>query len=791
MNFQQALQDALERHRQGELQEAERLYRSILAENPEASDVLCLLGGLVNQLGRHQEAIELIKQALAVRQVPEYYFDLAQPLMAMHEYEQATAGLRQAIALDPDWPDAHAFLGTILQSMGQVEQAIECQQAAIGLDPNNAAWHFNLGNALAEMQARERAVDAFKECLRLNPKHMAALNNLGHALYKSDRLEEAELPLRQALDIEPSFAPALHNLGCVLYGLDRYQESVTVLRQAIGIDPKRANAYEDLGISLRRVGQLAESIEAYRRGLELNPQWPEALSNLSLVLCDSGRIDDAIAAAKQALMYRPDFYMGRHALANALSAKNDDEAIDIFCKLVADRPIDGKVLIGYAHDLRAVGRHEDATAALLRAMELSPNDFRPGSNYLFRLQFQNDDPVRILQEHRKWDARFAAPLAKDIRRFTHDRSPNRRLRIGYLSPDFCTHCQALFTSALFPRHDNEQFEVYCYSLVKRPDAVTTRLQQWAQVWRHIAPLSDKEVSELIRADGIDVLVDLTMHMRGSRPLIFARKPAPIQLAWLAYPGTTGLSTMDYRLTDPYLDPPGFDDRYTERSVRLGETFWCYEPRGMCQSEAELLPEPNELPAAKNGFVTFGCLNDFAKLNDATLLRWGRLMRAIGKSRLHLLARPGRCRESILNLLQSEGISADRIAFVERQPRPAYLSEYQRIDLCLDTLPYNGHTTSLDAFWMGVPVLTQIGRTVVGRAGLSQLMNLQLPDFAAENEEQFFTLGQRWAKDLPALTEIRRTLRERVPSSPLMDGQKFARRLESAFRQMWRQWIAES
>ena len=788
MNLQQSLEEALERHRQGHLKEAERLYRSIVAEHPYQSEVLCLLGGLLNQLGRPQEAIELINRALAIQQVPEFYFDLARPLMALGEHEQAAAALRQAIALDADWPDAHAFLGTILQSMGQIEAAVECQRMAIKLDPNNADWRFNLANALMQAQERDQAVEEFKECLRLNPKHVAALNNLGHALLKLDRFKEAEAPLRQALDIGPSFAVALHNLGRVLSGLDRYQESAALLRRAIAIDPGLTTAYNDLGVCLRDLGQFADSIDAYHKGLELNPQWPEALSNLSLVLCDAGRINDAIAAAKKALTFRPDSYMARHSLANALSAKNDDEALDIYCKLVEEHPDNYKLLNSYARDLRPVGRHKDADAALLRAMELSPHDFRPAANYLFRLQFQNDDPVRILEEHRKWDARFAAPLAKHIRSFPNDRSSDRRLRIGYVSPDFCTHCQALFTSALFPHHDNEQFEIYCYSHVKRPDAVTIRLQQWPKIWRHTAPLSDHEVSELIRADGIDVLIDLTMHMRASRPLVFARKPAPIQAAWLAYPGTTGLSTMDYRLTDPYLDPPGFETRYTERSIYLPETFWCYEPRGMCQSDAESLPEPNELPAVKNGFITFGCLNDPPKLNEATLLRWAKLMHAVGNSRLHVLARPGRCREFIMNILQCAGISADRIVFVQFQPRPAYLAEYQRIDLCLDTLPYNGHTTSLDSFWMGVPVLTQIGRTVVGRAGYSQLMNLQLPDFAAETEEQFIALGRRWANDLPGLAEIRRTLRERMTSSPLMDAPRFARHIESAFKDMWKQRI---
>jgi predicted O-linked N-acetylglucosamine transferase (SPINDLY family) len=283
-------------------------------------------------------------------------------------------------------------------------------------------------------------------------------------------------------------------------------------------------------------------------------------------------------------------------------------------------------------------------------------------------------------------------------------------------------------------------------------------------------------------------MDQTMQMGGSRLLVFARKPAPVQVTWLAYPGTTGLSTMDYRLTDPHLDPMGFDDRYTEKSIRLPETFWCYEPHGMSEDIHEVLPDAGELPAHKNGFFTFGCLNGFYKINRQTIERWARLMQHVERSRLHLLTPCGRCREDVLAQLQPLGITSNRVEFIPSQIRSRYLAEYRRIDLCLDPLPYNGHTTSLDAFWMGVPVLTQVGRTLVGRAGLSQLINLQLPDFAAEDEEQFIALGRRWAEDLSVLSEIRRTLRERMASSPLMDAKKFAGRMESAFRYMWNQWI---
>jgi predicted O-linked N-acetylglucosamine transferase (SPINDLY family) len=434
----------------------------------------------------------------------------------------------------------------------------------------------------------------------------------------------------------------------------------------------------------------------------------------------------------------------------------------------------------------------EAVECYARAAELSPCDCVAASNRLFCLQFLPDyDAQRLLAEHRAWDDKYAKPLRNSISPHANDRSPDRRLKIGYVSPNFWSHCQSLFTEPLLARHDREQFEIFCYSSVVQPDAVTQRLKGYPDVWRPIVGMTDAAVSEMIRQDRIDILVDLTMHMGGGRPLLMAQKPAPLQVAWLAYPGTTGLATMDFRLTDPYLDPPSLhDDRYSERSIRLADTFWCYDPFGMEPDRspaAEPLPAPSALPATLNGYITFGCLNDPCKMNDGVLKRWARIMCSVDGSHLRVLLPNGEPRRRLLQRLAELGVGGQRIEFVPRQPRRAYLREFHRIDLCLDTLPYNGHTTSLDSLWMGVPVVTQVGPTVVGRAGWSQLSNLGLTELAAHGDDEFVQLAVQWARDLPRLADLRRELRPRLLASPLCDGQRFARSIEAAFRAMWRQW----
>jgi predicted O-linked N-acetylglucosamine transferase (SPINDLY family) len=339
----------------------------------------------------------------------------------------------------------------------------------------------------------------------------------------------------------------------------------------------------------------------------------------------------------------------------------------------------------------------------------------------------------------------------------------------------------LFTIPLLSQHDREQFEIVCYANVPRPDAVTQRIMGLADRWRVIAGRSDQEVASEVRTDQIDILVDLTMHMSNGRPLLFARKPAPVQVAYLAYPGTTGISTIDYRLTDPYLDPQGESDaNYAEKSFRLPETFWCYDP---LTDE----PSPGPLPALEAGRITFGCLNNFCKVNEATIALWARALAAVPNSRLLLLSARGEHRAGLIEQFRRAGIESNRIEFVEYQPRAKYLDVYRRIDVGLDTIPYNGHTTSLDALWMGVPLVTRVGRTVVGRAGWSQLSNLGLPELAAWSDDEFLALAARLATDLPRLAELRATLRARMRQSPLMDAPRFARNVESAYRQMWREW----
>ena len=514
-------------------------------------------------------------------------------------------------------------------------------------------------------------------------------------------------------------------------------------------------------------GEYQEAARAYRRALAEAMPFPEASTNLGNALMMAGDYPAALSAYLEAAT--PGAWINASVAARALG--DLDQARHHLERALREEPGNAIAHANLGNLQKDLGRIDLALPSYRAALALDPGNAVTHSNLAYMTSFDpGAGPGDILRENLAWERAHA----QVPRLPTVPRRPSPRLRIGYVSPDFREHCQALFTLPLFASHDHQACEIFAYASVRRPDAITGRLRALCDTWRDCAGLSDADVAGLVRADGIDVLVDLTMHMANGRPLLFARKPAPVQVAWLAYPGTTGLSaTMDYRLTDPFLDPPGEHiDPYAETSIRLPHTFWCYDPL----TEG---PEPGPLPALTQGHVTFGCLNNFCKVNPGVLALWNRVLEAVPGSRLRLMAHPGEHRRWVLDQMHAP----DRIDFTPFLPRPEYLEQYRSLDLCLDTTPYNGHTTSLDAFWMGVPVVTRVGRTVVGRAGWSQLNNLGLPELAAWDDATFVRTAAALATDLPRLAGLRAGLRARMAASPLMDASGFARSLEAAYRAM--------
>jgi predicted O-linked N-acetylglucosamine transferase (SPINDLY family) len=390
----------------------------------------------------------------------------------------------------------------------------------------------------------------------------------------------------------------------------------------------------------------------------------------------------------------------------------------------------------------------------------------------------------ILRECARWRTIHGDKLRQTMRPHSNDRNPDRPLRIGYVSPDLCRHPISRFLLPILSNHDRANYEIYCYSDVLKPDAITEVIQTKVDGWRPIAGVSDEMVAEMIRADQIDILVDLAMRTAKNRMFVFGRKPAPVQTCYLAYIGTTGLEAMDYRISDVYLDPPGDTSKsYTEKTVRLPHCVWCYAE--LEAGQIPLVPPP----AKKNGYVTFGSLNTFSKMNPRVLDTWAEIMRRVPDSRLIMHCLPGSHREAVWSAIDGHGIARERVRMLERQLINRYLSSYNEIDIALDPFPYPGGTTTCDALWMGLPVVTLAGERGMSRAGASLLSNVGLPELIGNGTEQYIQIATSLAGDLHKLTDLRESMRKRMRSSPLMDSKLLAKDLEAAYRQMWKEWVA--
>jgi protein O-GlcNAc transferase len=562
----------------------------------------------------------------------------------------------------------------------------------------------------------------------------------------------------------------------------KYAEAANACLRSLALDAKRGETFFGLGNALLNLGQLDHAITAYRTAVALRPDFPEALNNLGFALRAAGQHIEAIDAFQRAVALRPHYVDALNNLGMSLGQGGLlDEAIACFEKALLLRPEFAPALTNMGNACQATGRLDAAIDCFRRAWKSSLNSSAP-DNLLYALHFHPAyGPAQIKEEHDRWNQQIAKPLAPARIHHSNDPSPDRRLRIGYVSPDFCSHSQANFTLPLFSHHDHSQFEIFCYSDVRASDELTGRLRGYADAWRDTAALSHAQLVELIFRDRIDILVDLTLHMSANRLLTFAHKPAPVQVTWLGYPSTTGLETIDYRLSDPYLDPHDANEKnYSEKTFRLPHSFWCYDP-------LDDGPSINGLPALPNGFITFGCLNNFAKVTPPTLELWARVMRDVPRSRLLLLAPRGSARPRLLDAMTNRGIDLSRIEFCDRVGRDPYLATFNRFDISLDTIPYPGHTTTLDSLWMGVPVVTLTGSTTVSRGGLSILSNLSLNDFVTTNADDYVAAVSRLAHDASKLTSLRSSLRTRLQASPLMNAAAFAIDVESAFRRMWKTW----
>jgi len=641
---------------------------------------------------------------------------------------------------------------------GRFAEAASATHLLLTRDPGNREGLLLLGNAYHALGEAEAALYFFSRGCELHPDIPLFQNNRGLVLRESGRLSEALDAFATAIALNPDYYLPWYNMGLVKQDQQSATEAIYCYKKALQLNPRHLASYTNLGLLQAEQVDFAAAVETYEKGLKAYPDDMKLLSSISSALTELGLYGKALAYCNRALVLAP----------------NQVELLTI------------KGIASYK-----IGKAVEAVQCFKKAMTLAVDTVsgrRLYDNILLAMHYSNHySSAEIAEEHRQWARLFVGshscapiPAKRD--------DPQRPLNIGYVSPDFCAHPVAFFIEPILASHDQDSHKIFCYANVSRPDSITAQLQLLPVVWRDISTLTDAESAELIRNDGIDILVDLAGHTCQNRLPLFTLKPAPLQVTWLGYPDTTGVASIDYRFSDAIADPVGMTERHhSEELVRLPGTFLCFRP----PANAPAIAEREHLTARP---LTFSSFNNLAKVAPEMMAVWAKILLQVAEATLLIKAfglEDESIQKEIRSVFRSFGIPDERVVLSGRTPNVlSHLTMLSQTDIALDTFPYNGTTTTCEALWMGVPVITLSGSTHVSRVGASILRNVGLTELVAQTENEYLEIAIQLAKDRERLARYRRNLRNMMLNSTLLDAATFTRNLEQAYRTMWRRWCSQ-
>ena len=699
----------------------------------------------------------------------------------------AEAFYQQILALEPNHAQALHLSGVVAHQLGQHQEAVDLIERAIGLNPHDAAFHGNLGEARRALGQIPEAIACYRRALELRPDYPEAHCNLGNALRAQGDLPGAIACYRRAVAIRPDFLGAISQLAAALRAQGNLAEAIVYYRRITAQWPELADIHLNLGAALMEQGKLDEAIASYRQALHWRPDYAEALSNLGVALREQHQIGEAVACYRRAIALKPDLAEAHSNLSAALSDLGKlSEAVASSRWAIHLKPDFAEAHLTLGNVLKNQGNLPEALPCYCRAIELKSETPDAFENYLYTLQYADAVSLpQLAREHAEYERRFAARFRKDWQPHANAPDPERKLRLGFVSANLAWNPVGMLLIRTFENLDPTALETVCYSDRVVHDDLTARFRKAATLWRDVYGMADEQLAEQIRGDGIDILFDLTGHIARNRLLLFARRPAPVQVTWIGYEGTTGVTAIDYLLADRTLVPPESEPYYTEKILRLRDCYVCFDP----PAEA---PAVGPLPALANGFVTFGSFNNPAKITPEVVAVWAEILRHCGDARLVLKYRgmdDAQTQDRYRSLFAACGIGAERLDLRGRTSPSDALAQHQGIDVALDPFPFTGSVTTCLALWMGVPVVTCPGETFASRRGLSYLAAAGLTELSAASRQNYVQIAVDLANDLPRLTALRAELRQRVANSPLCDGQRHAAALQESLRDAWRSWVA--
>jgi protein O-GlcNAc transferase len=701
---------------------------------------------------------------------------------------------------DPNNPDALHLLGVIARQRGNIDAAIEYFEKACKAQESNRLFLSDFADSLHEKGFFEKALEYHKKASEIAPESPITFFKMAKLLYLLNKNETALQYLQRTLQLDPHHFEAAYNCAQIFYKQGNAGEALSFVQKAISLKPGFAHANNLAGLISERLGNIEGARLFYLEAIRLKQDYAEARNNLGSLLFSNGDLASAVSLFTSALRIQPDFFEAQYNLGNCMrETKNLDEAITCFRKALNVRPDSIRAMANLGEALQTIGNIVDAerwfNKAASKAKPEAEELYRIYSNVLLCSNYNPDySPQKIYEMHKDIGGRFSQS-SPEANYFSGNQpqgkvqneimdawrnSPNgKKLRIGFCSADFCNHPAARFLEPVFLHFDRNSFEFFCYSDVSNPDEVTTRLKSFGIHWRNIYGLNDCDVFNCIRDDAIDVLVDCGGHTANNRLPLFAKKPAPLLVSYLGYPCTTGIATMDYNFTDAFLDPAGEDCLYTEKLLRLPDCFCSYLP----PPDA---PEISELPALRNGFITFGSFHPLMRLHNGVISLWCDVLRKIPLSRLLIVRTTlvGSVKKRLETMFFENGIDPSRIDLRHEIPTKGHLALYGDIDISLDTFPWSGHTTACESLLMGVPVISLYGNRHAGRMVASILKHSGLNDWVAFSKEEYCSIAQAKSGRLDDLATLHCRLREAFASSPVCNGGKFTGTLEEAFKKIW-------
>lgn len=723
INSNAAIQTALEHHRVGRFAQAEEIYNQVLQTDPDHPDALHYLGAIASAQGKYEDAAKLIDHAIRIKPSRSMHYNLGNAFRELKRLDEAAGSYRRALVLDPDYAEAHTNLGSVLLAQGKSDEAAESYRHALAIKPGLVEAHSNLGNALKAQGKLEEAIESYHRAIDLDPRYADAYFNLGNVLQVQGSPEAAIEPYRKAITLKPSHVEAHYSLGNVLFALDKMPAAIESYRNALALKPDHIEALIKTGSAFVILSNFDSAIEYFQKVLAFRPDSAEAHNFLGYALKEQGDLDASIEFSRKALAIKPDY-------------------ADAYCNLL--------FLYGY----HATLNHED-----------------------------------YLAEARGWELACVPAeerLAARSRVFSPSPLDGRRLRVGYVSGDYRKHPVSSFIEQLFASHDSARVELFAYSTNRQEDAITARIKPLPEHWVPVHGDTVPELYDRIRKDDIDVLIDLSGHTGHNRMEVFARRAAPVQVHYLGYFASTGLTEMDYLISDKVLTPPELDCHFTEHIWRLPRV------RASYNSRADL--PPTHWQPDKSGTIWVGSFNNLGKLTAASLALWAKVLHALPQAKLLLKTKEFTDevnRRRILEAMSKYGVPAERVELNDSSSTldwKEHMAYYDRLDIALDPIgAHGGYTTTFDALWMSAPVIALMGDRMASRMTASILDAIGHPEWIASSEAEYIDKVVALANNVREREALRFTQRERMAASPLCDAKGLAREMENAYLEMFRLW----